>query len=161
VLADLREFALQSDDHLEGPRDFASVSFAADGDRFYATLSTPDARYVLVGSLRERRLRTVKQGVAAEALSPDGRRLAVKQRIGDRSYWQLAVLDLATLAETPIDQGGRSVDDQVEWLDDERLVYHDAGDAGTGIWVTAADGRSAPRLLVLDAFSPAVVQRSR
>jgi hypothetical protein len=50
------------------------------------------------------------------------------------------------------------VDDQVEWLDDGQVMYHDATDQGTGIWVLAADGQSKPRLLLPDAFSPVVVR---
>ena len=159
TIADLREFHIDAPDGaLTGPFDFASVSFDRDGDRFFATLSTPSARYVVVGSIRDRRVRPIAPDVASEALSPDGTRLIVKRRVGDRGFWELGVLDLASLAARPVDQGGRSVDDQVEWLDDEHLLYHDASDAGTSIWVVAADGRSPPRILIPEAFSPVVVR---
>ena len=160
VIADLREFALEPGPTgaIGGPFDFASVSFDKDGDRLFATLSTPLERYVVVGSLRERRLRPLVADLAAEALSPDGTRLVVKRRVGERGFWQLLVLDLATLREHPLDQDGRTVDDQVEWLDTDRVMYHDATDQGTGIWVATADGRSKPRLLVPDAFSPVAVR---
>jgi hypothetical protein len=36
------------------------------------------------------------------------------------------------------------------------VVYHDVTDAGTGIWMLSTDGTTGPRLLVPDAFSPAV-----
>ena len=160
VVADLREFAIDAAlaAAITGPIDFASVSFDKDGDRFFATLTTPLERYVVVGSLRERRLRALTANLATEALSPDGTRLVVKQRVGERGFWQLLVLDLATLTTRPLDQDGRTVDDQVEWLDDGQVIYHDATDQGTGIWVLAADGQSKPRLLLPDAFSPVVVR---
>jgi hypothetical protein len=160
VLADLRDFRLDVSDAqtVVGPLDFASVSFDRDPDRFFATLSTPTERWVIVGSLRERRLRLLKADFATEALSPDGNRLVVKQRVGDRGFWQLGVLDLSTLIAHTVNQNGRSVDDQVEWLDNDHLVYHDANDQGTGVWVAATDGLSEPHLLIPDAFSPVVVR---
>lgn len=159
AIADLREFHIDvPDGALAGPFDFASVAFDRDSDRFFATLSTPSARYVVVGSVRARRLRPIAPDVASEALSPDGTKLIVKRRIGDREFWELGVLELSSLAARPVDQGGRTVDDQVEWLDDRHLLYHDASDAGTSIWVVAADGQSPPRVLVPEAFSPSVVR---
>jgi hypothetical protein len=160
VIADLREFAIDTAEvgSISGPVDFASVSFDRDGDRFFATLSTPVQRFVVVGSIRERRLRPIKADLATEALSPDGTRLLVKRRVGERGFWQLLVLDLATLAERALDQNDRTIDDQVEWLNDDEVVYHDATDQGTQIWALAADGQSKPRLLVANAFSPVAVR---
>ena len=160
VLADLRDFRLETDDAdaFVGPFDFASVSFDRDSDRFFATLSTATNRSVVVGSVRQQTLRPLKAGLASEAISPDGARLVVKQRVNDRGFWQVAILDLASLREQPLLQGDRSIDDQVEWLDENNVVYHDAREEGTGLWVLAADGRSGPRLLLPEAFSPAVVR---
>jgi hypothetical protein len=63
------------------------------------------------------------------------------------------VLDLATGRETPLAET-RSVDDQVEWLDDNRILYGLIKD----VWVVRADGRGKPRIYVRDALSPAVVR---
>ncbi len=160
TLADLREFAVtnESGPPIEGPVDIASVAFQSDSDRFFATISTATTRYLVSGSVVARRLTVVGLGFANEALSPDDGRLVVKRLVGDRGYWRLGVLDLATMNERALDQGPRSVDDQVEWLDNERVIYHDVTAEGTGIWVLASDGRSGPRLLLADAFSPAVVR---
>ena len=159
AIADLREFQVDSSaGAVTGPLDFASVAFDRDSDRFFATLSTPTARYVVVGSVRDRRLRLIAPEVASEALSPDGTRLVVKRRVGDRGFWQLGILELSSLVVRAVDQGGRSVDDQVEWLDDRHLLYHDATEEGTSIWAVAADGQSPPRVLVPEAFSPVVVR---
>jgi len=157
VLGDLRGFTIASaaDQPLKEPLDIANVAFA-DGDRFFATVSTPDARYLVSGSVTGRRLEVIGRDLANEALSPDGRRLLVKKQSGERGFWQLVVLDLESRLETPLNQGPRSVDDQVEWLDEAHVVYHDVTDAGTGIWMLSTDGTTGPRLLVPDAFSPAV-----
>jgi hypothetical protein len=156
-VADLRAFAI--DHHsfrpLDGPHDIASIAFE-DGDRFFATVSTASARYLAAGSLSERRLRTLRAGFANEALSPDGRRLAAKRLDEARGFWRLSVIDLATWAERELPQGTHSVDDQVEWLDDNHLVYHDADGDRTSLWVVAADGSTAPRVLIKDAYSAAI-----
>ena len=157
VLGDLRSFSVSSaaDQPIVAPIDISSVAFV-DNDRFYATLSTSDHRYLVSGSATGQRLAVIGSGLANEAVSPDGRRLLVKKSTGASGFWQLAVLDLESRRVTPLNQGTRSVDDQVEWLDDGHVVYHDATDDGTGIWLLATDGTTAPRLLLADAFSPAV-----
>ena len=63
------------------------------------------------------------------------------------------MLDLETMRETPLAES-RSVDDQVEWLDDERVLYGVDGD----VWTATADGSGKPRRFVSDASSPAVVR---
>jgi len=157
VLGDLRSFSVSSTagQPIVAPVDISSVAFA-DGDRFFATLSTPDRRYLVSGSVIGRRLEVIGSGLANEAVSPDGKQLLVKKQTGERGFWQLVVLDLDSRREVALNQGPRSVDDQVEWLDAGHVVYHDVTEDGTGIWMLPTDGTTAPRLLVADAFSPAV-----
>jgi hypothetical protein len=159
VVADLREFALDAAGHDIGtPRDFASVAFAADSDRFYVTVTTPTTRRLVIGSARQRRLRALSaNGFTSEGLSPDGRRLIVK-RVSDRGFWQLSILDLESMSERPLDHGTRSIDDQVDWLDDRTIVFHDATGSSTGIWRMAVDEQTGPELLVADAYSPVAVR---
>jgi len=101
-------------------------------------------------------------GVKCPSLSPDGTRIAFKQRhtgtLG-QIQWRLAVLDLATLevhelAETT------SVDDQAEWLDDQTVLYGlprgDASSPTTDVWKVPADGSGAPEILLPGAWSPGV-----
>jgi hypothetical protein len=159
VLADLREFVLDAAGHDIGtPRDFAGVAFAADSDRFYATVTTPTSRHLVIGSVRERWLRVLgAAGFTSEGLSPDGRRLVVK-RVSDRGFWQLSILDLASMSERPLDHGMRSIDDQVDWLDDRTIIFHDATGSSTGIWQMAVDEQTGPELLMADAYSPVAVR---
>jgi hypothetical protein len=83
---------------------------------------------------------------------------AFKKRIGARGWWQIVVLDLETMAEKPVWSETSSVDDQVEWLDAQHVMYHLAnGSTGADIWVAAIDGSGPPRILVPGAYSPAVV----
>jgi hypothetical protein len=107
------------------------------------------------GAVSERRLSTIRTGVANEALSPDGRRLAVKKLVVDGGRWQLAVIDLVTWSEHDLQHGPRSIDDQVEWLDNEHLMYHDAGES-PGLWMLPVDGLNGPRVFIKDAYPGAV-----
>jgi hypothetical protein len=154
----LRKFSIDNSGGpiLEGPLDFSSVAFAHDSNRFFATLATTNERYIVAGTLDDRRLTVLATGLASEALSPDDTRLAVKKRVGDRGRWQLMVFDLAARSTQPLNQGDRSVDDQVEWLDGEHVVYHDATEQGTNLWVLSTDGVTPPRVLIPDAYSPSV-----
>ena len=157
VIATLREFAIDRPGKLSptAPLDYSSVAFEPDADRFYATLNSGDFWFIVSGSISSRGLAIVAEGFASEALSPDGTRLAVKQRIGERGFWRAMVFDLSTRTAMPLDHA-RSIDDQIEWLDRDHVAYHDATERGTGIWALAADGRSGPRLMIPDAYSPAV-----
>ena len=93
----------------------------------------------------------IAKGVECPSLSPDGRRIAFKSRRGNQ--WRLHVLDLETRRRTALAET-RSVDDQVEWLDEGRILYGLEGN----IWVVPADGSGAPRVYVRNALSPAVVR---
>jgi dipeptidyl aminopeptidase/acylaminoacyl peptidase len=159
-LADLRDFRIDNErlPAMSAPLDVSSVAFEDDGDRFFATVATASDRYLVSGSLRERRLSTLRTGVASEALSPDGHRLAVKRLIPERGVWQVAVIDLATWDETDLPHGHRSVDDQVEWFDNRHVMYHDVDGETTSVWVLSIDGTSAPRVQFSKAYS-AVIQR--
>lgn len=131
------------------------VTFA-DDDRIYATLANRSKTYLVVGSVKERSLTTLKENVECPSLSPDGSRLVYKKRvrtIASGRPWQLHVLDLKTLQERPIAEK-RSIDDQVAWQGDGTLLYSVAREGGSDIWTVSADGDAAPALLVRDAQSP-------
>ena len=77
------------------------MTFAADGDTFYATLATAGKTHLIKGSLRNRRARTLRSNVECPSLSPDGTRVAYKKRVGTGDNpWRLHVLDLATMRDT-------------------------------------------------------------
>ena len=96
----------------------------------------------------------IHENVECPSLSPDGTRIAFKKRTGSKGTpWRLTVLDLATMRETPLSEQ-RSVDDQAEWLDDERVLYAVDG----SVWAARADGTGTPRRYIAGADSPASVR---
>ena len=143
-------------------RNFWGVTFA-DHDTFYATAATGAKTWLVRGSLAAKRMDSLRGDVECPSLSPDGTRIAFKKH-GDlpAGQWRLAVYDLRTGTETVLAET-HSVDDQAEWLDDRTVLYglprtSDAGAATSDIWAVPADGSGAPRVLVADAWSPAVVR---
>lgn len=131
--------------------NFWGVTFdPQDSNRFYATLGTGGVHYLVEGDLRDKSMRTLREGVECPSLSPDGKQIAYKSRLGKENRWRLRVLDVATLADHAVAEN-RSIDDQVEWLDDDTLAYSDE----RNVYTVPADGSGEPGLLVKDATSPA------
>jgi hypothetical protein len=54
----------------------------------------------------------------------------------------------------------RSVDDQVEWLDGDRILYGlpREGTAETDVWMVPAGGTGSPAVYIPYAWSPSVVR---
>jgi hypothetical protein len=138
------------------------VTFARDSNVFYATLRTAGTTYLVRGDLQHRSLTVVRDNVECPALSPDNRLLAFKKRVGPASApWRFYVLDLATLTERPVAAETRSIDDQLEWLDDAHLLYGAprAGRlSGSDVWIAPIDGSGPARIFLPDAESPIAVR---
>lgn len=143
-------------------RNFWGVTFLPSGDTFYATAASGGQTWLVEGDIAEQTLVAVRGNAECPSLSPDGTLLAYKTRIDGTpaGQWAIAVLDLTTNRETVLPES-RSVDDQVEWLDDATLVYglsraNAPGDSD--VWSIQVDGRSEPELAIEHAWSPAVVR---
>jgi hypothetical protein len=155
-IADLEQFVVFRGERRVTALDvnFWGVTFARDSDRFYATLATAGKTYLIQGSVRAREAHVIHQNVECPSLSPDGTRIAYKKLVGSGAApWRLTVLDLATMRETPLAES-RSVDDQVEWLDDTHVLYGVDG----ALWRADADGGGQPSRYIAQADSPAVVR---
>jgi hypothetical protein len=144
-------------------RNFWGVTFADDNDTFYATAASRGTTWLMRGSIKGKNMISLRTDAECPSLSPDQSKIAYKKRLDSKTpgVWRLAVLDLRTgqealLAET------RSVDDQVEWLDNSRLLYglpRPGSEATTSdVWVVPADGSGQPVVFIPEASSPAVVR---
>jgi hypothetical protein len=160
ALGDLEQFTTWRDGKRFQAADFNfwGVTFAQDGNRFYATLASGGTKYLVEGNVDARAIRVVRTGVECPSLSPDNTRIAYKYMISRAGMWQLRIYDLRTGADVPLTVETRSVDDQVDWLDDEHVMYHITGSRGADIWVLRTDNTEAPRMLRQYAYSPAVVR---
>jgi hypothetical protein len=141
------------------------VTFAPDSDRFWATVSSDGRTWLVEGDARERRLRVLAADAECPSASPDGSRLVYKQRrsggFGQPDRFGLVVHDLASGTRRPLDDAGH-VDDQVEWLDDDTVLFGRIGtDGRSTIWSFDLDETGTPRPFLRDASSPAVVLADR
>jgi hypothetical protein len=165
-IADLETFAVTRDGKpfKETDFNFWGVTFTPDAREFYATLSSGGQHYLIRGNVEARTATVIHSNVECPSLSPDGTRVAYKKRfkIDNRILWELHVLDLATGKETTLKEN-RSIDDQLEWLDAEHVLYsvpqtgRDSSPS-TDVWVTPADGSNGPKLYLKTAYSPAAVR---
>ena len=162
-LADLEQFSVWMNGKQIHSVDFNfwGVTFdPANSGRFFATLGTQGHTYLVSADFVAKKATVLRDGVECPSLSPDGTRIAFKQRTSaggpDLPTWQPAVLDLATLKDHALAES-RTIDDQIEWLDNSTVAYSvDTGIGAPSIYAAAADGTGIPRLLVADADSPSV-----
>jgi Tol biopolymer transport system component len=164
VVGDLEKFKLTVDGKVvtAADKNLWGVTFA-DDDRFFATAASGGKTWLVEGNLSSRLVTAVRGDVECPSLSPDGTRIAFKKH-GDlpAGKWRLAVYDLRTRQETLLAET-RSIDDQAEWLDNDTVIYglprKTSGAASSDVWQVHADGSGEPRLLIQDAWSPAVVRQ--
>lgn len=159
---DLEKFTLVVDGRRVAPvdRNIWGITFADDGRTFYATVATGGRTYLARGDLTERSLTTVADHVECPSLSPDGTRIAFKEADEAGTRWTPAVLDLATGKRTVLAGEARSIDDQIEWLDDDTVLYGLAreGEPVSDVWALDTSTTATPRVLVPEASSPAVLR---
>jgi len=156
VVGDLEKFEIARDGaRFEAPDvNLWGVTFARDANRFYATLSSGGKTWLVEGDVAARKLRALRENVECPSMSPDGRRLGFKKRMGGPGAWRLSVLDLETLQDRQLDGEDRPIDDQVEWLDGDHIVYKHGAD----VWTLPVDGSAPARVFLPRASSPVVVR---
>lgn len=166
IIAELESFAVSKDGKPFKNKDFNfwGVSFTPDARTFYATLSSEGQYYLIHGDPSALTATVVHSNVECPSISPDGRRIAYKKRLATpgMTVWELHSLDLASGRETSLAER-RSVDDQLEWLDNDTVLYTvaavpDGASPSTNVWRTAADGTGSPRLYLRNASAPSVVR---
>ncbi len=159
AIANLEEFEVLQNGAPMKAADFNywGVTFDRDANFFYATLRTGGVNYLVRGEILAKRVTVVSSGVECPSLAPDGTRIGFKKLFAP-GQWRIAVLDLATSKETILAET-RSVDDQVEWLDNHAILYGLVDPAPwMNIMIVAADGSGQPRVFATGAASPAVVR---
>jgi hypothetical protein len=141
--------------------NFWGVTFTPDGNTFFASLRTAGRTYLVRGELALRKLIVLREGVECPALSPNNRLLAYKKRVGPSpDSWRLHVLDLDANVERIVASETRYIDDQVEWLDAQNLLYAVPRRTTTvsDVWTASIDGSSPARVFLPEAESPVIVR---
>jgi hypothetical protein len=166
VLGDLEQFTTERDGRVFSRVDFNfwGVTFLSGGG-FYATLGTGGSRLLVRGDAATRRAVVAKEAVECPSVSPDGTRVAFKKPLGPGAGWRLFAMDVATGLEWPIGGEARSIDDQVEWLDDGHVLYqfaesHGLPEDAMHVWMSPAgeDTTVRPTVFIRAGHSPAVVR---
>ena len=166
-LPDLEQFTTFKDGRAIRTVDFNfwGVTFTEDSDVFFATLATAGRTYLVEGRVAERTMRVIREDVECPSVSPNGAYIAFKRRHGTGVQWRLHVLERATMREWAVPGETRSIDDQVEWLDDGRILYGYVEPRGLpedamNVWVASVreDAAEAPRIFIRSASSPTVVR---
>jgi hypothetical protein len=163
---DLEDWSLLIDGAASAPvdRNYWGITFA-DDDTFYATagMTTQGITYLVRGSISQRSMEPLAENVECPSLSPDGTRIAFKrvtEGSGATVHWTPAIYDIAT-GEITLLPEPRSIDDQIEWLDDDTILYGMPREGAVGdydVWSLAADGSGEPAVFIEHAWSPAVVR---
>jgi hypothetical protein len=160
-LGNLEEFETWKDGHrFQAPEfNFWGVTFAQDSNLFYATLRNGDTTYLVRGDMAARKLTVLHENLECPSLSPDGTRIAFK-KLTPTGIWQITVLDLATMKETSLAEE-ESIDDQVEWLDNNRILYQKVDydpPKWVSVFVLPADSSGKPEVFAPNATSPVIVR---
>jgi hypothetical protein len=94
----------------------------ATQQQFLVTAFFQGKPHLAQGDMATKTMTVIAEGVECPSYSPDGKRIAFKKRI-DSTHWAVAIMDLASKKETVFKDLGYSVDDQIDWLNDNTLIY--------------------------------------
>lgn len=134
-----------------------------DEDEFYITGFYGGDPEIMRGRLSDMTLHPTDWIGSCPSVSPDGKTVVYKEDRGNDEF-NLVAVDVATgdrwtLGET------RSVDDQVEWLDDDTILYSLHPEGGDNpvqpefdIWMLDIAQDAEPELFLPNADSPAVAR---
>jgi Tol biopolymer transport system component len=164
TLTDLEQFTIFRDGKSFKEQDFNfwGVTFTQDSKSFYATLASKGKTYLIKGTIAQREAGVLRENVECPSLSPDNKWIVFKKRVDNASgKWRLCLLNTRTLEDKPLAET-RSVDDQPEWLDGERILYSlpesaMVSSARMNVWISNITRSESPAVLITDAYSPAVI----
>jgi len=139
--------------------DFWGVTFTPEND-FYATFGIDDQIEIIKGSIEDKEIEPTGILGSCPSVSPDGKTMVYKKMVDNE--FQLVAIDLETNVTTEIGEIS-NIDDQVEWLDNDTILYalhtnEIAEDVQPefDIWSIDIAAGSEPKLFLPNADSPAV-----
>ena len=145
--------------------NFWGVTFFQSGDRFLATLGTGGKRFLVEGDIARRHLTVIQDDVECPSLSPDGKQIVFKRASQVKGAWRLWVMRLESGEAWPVTDEDRYIDDQAEWLDNDRVLYgllygEGVPENALSIWVSDVSRESGfdARIFVRSASSPSAIR---
>ena len=165
TLSSLSRYDIDSDDATYGDSidaQYWGMTFA-DSDRFYVTGFFDETAEILLGSVDDQTLTPTGWEGSCPSLSPDGKTLVFKEERPEGGF-SLVAVDVETERRWTLNES-KSVDDQVEWLDNDTIlsgVHPDGADDSVqpefDIWMIDIDEDAEPELFLPNADSPAVAR---
>ena len=143
----------------DATRNFWGVTFV-DSETFYATIGIGEETSIVQGTISNSRLQVIHENATCPEVSPDGSTIVAKERRGD--FFQVILIDTETGERRDLPEN-RSVEDQVEFLDNDTIIYGLPNESeGTesqpawDVWSLDLNG-GTPQLLIPFADSPAAI----
>jgi hypothetical protein len=125
-----------------------------DSDHFFATARYNRKNYLVEGRISTKQMTVIYDNVECPSISPDGTRIAFKQAVPGFG-WVPAIIDLKTMQQTTLDEAS-SLDDQIEWLDANQIIYELRAGAEGELRVRDARANTPSKRWLGNASSPAV-----
>jgi hypothetical protein len=103
--------------------NYWGVSFnPKNPQQFLVTAFFKGKAHLVLGDIRSKTMSTIYEGVECPSYNPNGDTIAFKKRLST-TRWAPAILNLSTLKATVFSHIKESVDDQIDWLDANTLLY--------------------------------------
>jgi hypothetical protein len=90
--------------------------------QFLVTAFFKGTAHLAMGDVRTKTMQVIAEGVECPSYSPNGDTIAFKKRVS-KTRWTPATMDLKTKKVTVFTHIKQSVDDQIDWLDANTLIY--------------------------------------
>ncbi len=164
LLRGARQFEILSDESRFDNQDpqFWGIAFADEND-IYMTGFFGEEPEIMRGSLDDMTMEPTGWIGSCPSVSPDGKTLVFKEMLPNGDF-ELVAVDVDTQTKWKLGET-RSVDDQVEWLDNDTILYAlhpEGGDTPVqpefDIWMIDIAEGSEPVLFLPNADSPAVAR---
>lgn len=147
-----------------GPTTWWGVTFGPDNDQIWVTGADDDGPQIYTGSLAERTLTPTRIGASCPSISPDGKTLVVRMAEGGvEGATDLVAIDQQTGEQWRLNED-REVVDQVEWLDNDTILYALPADDFSAemrtfdVWSLDLRADAEPELFLRYASSPSVIR---
>lgn len=167
AIVELEQFTVKRDGQPFSNVDFNfwGVTFRRDSRTFLATLGTGGKRFLVEGNIDTRQFTVIAEDVECPSLSPDEQHVVFKRQRAKATGWQLWAMNMSSREAWPITEDQQDIDDQVEWLDDSRVLYGMVLGSGLpeqalSLWTTRVDRAAGKNreFYLRSAWSPAVIR---